>query len=100
MPSSDRRQIECFRRNGGKVEHVIDALINITRNVAVDGDDGWEYALIEEDIEMHPATLLDQAFDIARFKCINQGGGEGQSRGPYRDAFELDDIYGRYPDRF
>lgn len=86
--SIDQRKFQHFISHHGKVEYAIDALINITRNVAVDGDDGWEYCSFEDEIEAHPATPLDRAFDVVRFKCINQGGGEGSSRGPYRYQFD------------
>lgn len=83
----DSRKYHHFLSKEGKVEFAIDALINVTRNVAVDGDDGWEYGIFDQ-IESLPATHtpFDDAFDIARFKCINQGGGEGTMRGPYQNA--------------
>lgn len=85
----DQRKFRHFKSHYGKVEYAIDALINITRNVAVNGDDGWEYCTFEDDIEALPATPLGREFDIARFKCINEGGGEGKSRGPYLNTFKL-----------
>ena len=52
----DSRKYHHFLSKGGKVEFAIDALINVTRNVAVDGDDGWEYGIFDDQIESLPAT--------------------------------------------
>mmetsp|Transcript_5709 Transcript_5709/g.8687 ORF Transcript_5709/g.8687 Transcript_5709/m.8687 type:complete len:606 (-) Transcript_5709:376-2193(-) len=96
----DYRKYQHFLTKGGKVEFAVDAVLNITRNVAVDGDDGWEYCMFQNEIEAHPSTPLDKAFDIARFKCINEGGGVGSFRGPYRETRrlgeDLDDMDGNY----
>jgi hypothetical protein len=67
---------------GGKVEFALDALFNITEQVLVKGDCGWEYETFEDAIEAHPSTPLDGSFDIAFFMCINKGGGTLESRGP------------------
>jgi hypothetical protein len=50
---------------GGKVEFALDALFNITEHVPVDGDCGWEYDVLKEQIEAHPSTPLDGSSDIA-----------------------------------
>lgn len=80
-----------FVEHGGKAEFAVDAVISTTRNVAINGDDGWEYVDFQEEIEAHPSTPLDRAFHIARFKCINEGGGDGTRRGPYRETRRLGD---------
>ena len=82
----DRRKFQHFKDKGGKVEFALDAVIDITRKVAVNGNDAWEYHTYEADIENLPATPLDRAFDIVRYMSINQGGGDGKDRGPYRET--------------
>jgi len=94
LVSREARESQHFLRNGGKVDFALDALINVTRNVLVDGDDGWEYGTFQDDIEALPSTPLDGAFDIVRFKCINEGGGEGTERGPYRGVRGFDNEVG------
>jgi hypothetical protein len=84
VPSVDTRKYHHFLQKGGRVEFAVDALIRISRNVTVDGDDGWEYGTFQDDIEALPANTMDSAFDVARFMCINRGGGELQTCGPYR----------------
>jgi hypothetical protein len=73
----DSRKYHHFLSKEGKVEFAIDALINVTRNVAVDGDDGWEYGIFDQ-IESLPATHtpFDDAFDIARFKSSTREAGK------------------------
>lgn len=87
----DQRKYGHFLGRGGRVKFAVDALINISRNVCVHGDDGWEYWMFQEDIEALPATPLDDAFDVARFMCINQGGGDGTMQGPYDSTGLWDD---------
>jgi len=85
---------QFYISKGGKIEYALDAILNVTENVYKDGDDGYEYATFEDDIEALPSTPLDWQFDIARFMCIETGGGELTTRGPYRsyyDNFEADD---------
>lgn len=85
----DYRKVQHFLDKGGKTEYAVDAVLNITQNVVVDGDDGWEYVMFADDIEALPATPLDTDFDVARIMCINQGGGQGKERGPYRETLLL-----------
>ena len=82
----DARKYQLFLGKGGKVEYAIDALINITRNVVMNGDDGWEFEDFRENMERLSMNPLDAAFDVARLKCINHGGGEGTMRGPYNGS--------------
>jgi hypothetical protein len=82
----DKRKFQHFKDRGGKVEFALDAVLDITCKVAVNGNDAWEYHTYAEDIEALPATPLDRAFDVARYMSINQGGGEGTDRGPYRET--------------
>jgi hypothetical protein len=67
---------------GGKVEFALDALLNMTETVLIDGDGVWEYEVFKDQVEAHPSTPLDGSFDIAFFMCVNRGGGSLQSRGP------------------
>eukprot|EP00957_Ditylum_brightwellii_P155385 11828381-Ditylum_brightwellii.AAC.1 len=39
-------------------------------------DDGWEYMTFQDDIEAHPANLMDKMYGVTRFMCFNQGSGE------------------------
>ena len=87
--SFDHRKHQHFLSKGGRIEFAIDALIGVTRNVAVSGDDGWEYHMFQDEIESLPATPLDKAFDVAWFFCISRGGGNLTSRGPYPETFRL-----------
>ena len=102
-----RRAYEPFIDGGGRFEFVIDALIDITENVYVNGDDGWEYEHFEEEIEALVETPIDGMFDLARFMLINRGGGELEGRGPYELSADdyascyggrggYDDYYGDY----
>jgi len=98
-----RRAYEPFINKGGRFEFVIDALLDITENVYVNGDDGWEYEHFEEDIEALVETPMDGMFDLARFMLINRGGGMLEGRGPYELSAEdyggrggYDDYYGDY----
>lgn len=86
--SIGRRAYEPFIDKGGRFEFVIDALLDITENVYVNGDDGWEYETFEEDIEALVETPLDGMFDLARFMLINRGGGVLEGRGPYELSAE------------
>jgi hypothetical protein len=81
--SADIRYHSHFLQKGGRIEFAVDALIAISQNVAVDGDDGWEYGTFQDDIETLPANAMDNAFDVARFKCMKGGGGELHTCGPY-----------------
>lgn len=87
----DARKYRHFLDKGGMVEFAIDAVIDISRNVVISGDDGWEYWEIEDEIAALPATSLDAEFDIVRFKCIHEGGGVGTFTGPYRETSRLGD---------
>jgi hypothetical protein len=49
----------------GRIEFAIDALIDITQNMVVRGDDGWEYHLFQDEIEVLTPTPLDKAFGIS-----------------------------------
>jgi len=89
---TDIRKWNHFVQKGGKIEYALDALFSVTRNVLVDGDDGWEYAVFKDDIEAHPATPFDGAFDVARVKCfgITNGNFREQPKGPYHHNFDDD----------
>lgn len=81
----DLRKWNHFTQKGGKVEYAIDALLKITQNVVIDGDDGWEYCIFEDEIEAILATPFDKAFDIARVKCLELTNENfmKQPQGPY-----------------
>jgi len=88
----DPRKWNHFKRKGGKVDYAIDALIRITQNVYNEGFDCWEYETFKADIEKHPETSLDNAFDLAKLKCleINEGNFSEQPTGPYHHRFHND----------
>jgi hypothetical protein len=73
-----------FVQKGGRIDYALDCLFRVTENVYVDGDDGWEYDLVKDDIEVYPATVLDAAFEVGRMKCIGNSTEANEScRGPY-----------------
>lgn len=88
LPSADIRKHNHFLEKGGRIEFAVDALIGVSRNVVVDGDDGWEYGIFQDDIEGLPANAMDNAFDVARFMCVNRGGNEEANFRP-RDPIAL-----------
>ena len=67
---ADIRKWNYFLEKGGRVVYAIDALISITRKVCVSGDDGWVYEDYKDEMEEFPNSLLDEAFDVARIKCL------------------------------
>ena len=105
-PMDRRRSFDPFLDEGGRFEFVIDALLDITENVFVQGDDGWEYETFEEEIEAFIETPFDGMFDLARFMLINRGGGVLEGRGPYElsandvsdSCYGGRDRYDRYAD--
>ena len=59
----------------------------------VDGDCGWVYEDFQDEIEAHPATALDGAFDVARVKCFGMREGDPPVMlGPYRHVINEDDL--------
>lgn len=89
----DLRKWSHFVEKGGKIEYAIDALLDITKNVVINGDDGWEYCDYKEKIEALPATPFDKSFDLAKVKCleITNENFRNQPQGPYRHNFDSDD---------
>lgn len=91
--SFDSRKWQHFKDKGGKIEYALDAILHQTRNVCVDGDDGWEYDIFEDQFNALDATPLDLAFDLARVKVLEltDENMNQQPRGPYRYVFEDED---------
>jgi len=84
----DGRKLRFYLERGGRIEYALYAVIQITENVLVNGDDGWEYELFQEDIEALPSNPLDGRFEVARRMCVDHGGGTPQDdRGPYREVY-------------
>ena len=79
----DQRAHESILAAGCRIEHAIDAVISVSKNVVKNGDDGWEYETFEEDLDALPKTPFDEAFDVAWIMCINRGGGQLKTKGPY-----------------
>ncbi|GFH57715.1 hypothetical protein CTEN210_14191 [Chaetoceros tenuissimus] len=88
--SYDSRKWQHFQDKGGKIEYALDAILYQTRNICVDGDDGWEYDIFEDQFNALDATPLDLAFDLARVKILEltDENMNQQPRGPYRYVFE------------
>ena len=88
--SYDSRKWQHFKDKGGKIEYALDAILYQTRNVCVDGDDGWEYDTFEDEFNALDANPLDLAFDLARVKILEltDENMNQQPRGPYRYVFE------------
>ena len=84
------RKWQHFKDKGGKIEYALDAILYQTRNVCVDGDDGWEYDTFEDEFNALDANPLDLAFDLARVKIfeLTDENMNQQPRGPYRYVFE------------
>jgi hypothetical protein len=93
LQSSDVRD---FFAQGGMVDHVIDSLVTISRNVVKNGDDGWEYEMFEDDITALPSTVFDEDFELAWHRLITLGGGTIMTRGPYHGSSLYN--YGDVPD--
>lgn len=88
--SYDSRKWQHFKDKGGKIEYALDAILYQNRNVCVDGDDGWEYDIFEDQFNALDATPLDLAFDLARVKILEltDENMNQQPRGPYRYVFK------------
>jgi len=82
----DLRKWSHFVQKGGKIDYAIDALTKITETVVLNGDDGWEYCMHEDDIRALPATPFDKSFDLAKVKCLELTNENfpAQPKGPYR----------------
>jgi len=78
---------QAFLQHGGKVEHAIDALIQITHIVVMDGDERYECKMTEAEMEKLPSTLFDKDFDLAWVACIKFGGGNLEVGGPHHNRF-------------
>ena len=85
-----RNKINYFLNKGGKIEYALDALLCVTQNVHVTGDDYWVYEEYNDEIEVHLTTPLDSAYDMARVICleINEDNFKAQPTGPYRNYGE------------
>lgn len=83
------RRWSHFLDKGGKAVYAIDALLKITSNVQVNGEDGWFYEHFEDEMERLPSSPLDGAFDVARLKCleINNNNFLTQPSGPYASPY-------------
>ena len=82
------------QKGGGQLEYALDALVNVTKNLCIGGDDGWEYDLFINEIEAKPATVLDRMFDVAKLKCLEIGDNFiSQEMGPYYHVVD-EGIYG------
>ncbi len=81
----DVRKLRHFEGKGGNIAYALDALINTTEKVHKQGDCYWVYEDFMDDIEKHPETPLDDAFDVARVKCmtITNQNFNLQPNGPY-----------------
>jgi len=77
--------------SGGKVEHVLETAFSVAEKVQAEKVGDWEYEDYEEQIEAHPTTPFDDAFDIGFYMCVNNGGGNLAQRGPYRRYFSDDE---------
>eukprot|EP00588_Corethron_pennatum_P004892 CAMPEP_0194286388 /NCGR_PEP_ID=MMETSP0169-20130528/32440_1 /TAXON_ID=218684 /ORGANISM="Corethron pennatum, Strain L29A3" /LENGTH=229 /DNA_ID=CAMNT_0039032803 /DNA_START=54 /DNA_END=743 /DNA_ORIENTATION=+ len=83
----DYRKFRFYLDKGGRTEFALYAVIQITQNVMVNGDDGWEYDMFQSDIEALPASPMDRRFEAARFMCVERSGGVVQERtGPFREV--------------
>eukprot|EP00540_Astrosyne_radiata_P012436 CAMPEP_0116858764 /NCGR_PEP_ID=MMETSP0418-20121206/21377_1 /TAXON_ID=1158023 /ORGANISM="Astrosyne radiata, Strain 13vi08-1A" /LENGTH=68 /DNA_ID=CAMNT_0004492769 /DNA_START=94 /DNA_END=300 /DNA_ORIENTATION=+ len=58
-------------------------MINITRNVLLEGDDGWEWGMYEEEFDELPKTPMDRQFPMARFMCLDQCNATQFPKGPH-----------------
>jgi hypothetical protein len=84
-----KKQLEAYLAAEGKIEFALDALLGVTENVVVHGDDGWSYSDYKENIESIPTTDVDDAFDVAFVMCISKGGGDLEMRGPHDGGYGL-----------
>ena len=101
--SYDNRKFRHCLDRGGRIEYALYAVIQVTENVLVIGDDGWEYSTFQDEIEALPSNPLDGRFEVARLMCIDRGGGTPQAEtGPFRevalyeDGRDEGDDYGDY----
>jgi len=87
---ADLRKWSHFAEKGGKIEYALDALLDVARNLHLDG---WFEN--DSDDDALPDSPLDGAFDVARVKCLesNNHNWLTQPAGPYRHTFNHD--YGR-----
>ena len=83
-----------------KIEYALDALLGVTENVLLSGDDGWSYIDFQENIEAIAPTEMDDAFDVAFVNCISRAGGDLDMRGPYQGGYAvasgLDESYSHH----
>jgi len=83
----DNRKFRHYIDRGGRIEYALYAVIQVTENVLLSGDDGWEYETFQDEIEALPSNPLDGRFEVARVMCINRGGGTPQAEtGPFREV--------------
>jgi len=85
------KNYEVFMERGGKIEYALDALVYKTPRINDDFDSDESYEVAAYAL---PSTPLDWQFEIARFMCINRGGGILPKLGPHRES------YGRWRRRF
>ena len=83
----DQDKFHHYINRGGLIEFALYAVIQITENVLVDGDDGYEYSSFVDEIEKLPSNPMDSRFDLARLMCIERGGGIVQEcTGPFQEV--------------
>ena len=99
-PEDSNAKLKGFLDADGKIEFALDALLGVTENVLLSGDDGWEYEDYKENIEALAPTEMDDAFDVAFVMCITRAGGDLDVRGPYQGGYGvasgLDESYSHH----
>ena len=95
-----KKKLEAFLKAEGKIEFALDALLGVTENVLLSGDDGWSYKDFQENVEAIAQTEMDEAFDVAFVMCVTRAGGDLDMRGPYQGGYAvasgLDESYSHH----
>eukprot|EP01104_Vermistella_antarctica_P015822 TRINITY_DN5274_c0_g1_i1.p1 TRINITY_DN5274_c0_g1~~TRINITY_DN5274_c0_g1_i1.p1 ORF type:complete len:619 (+),score=115.43 TRINITY_DN5274_c0_g1_i1:50-1858(+) len=84
----DARYAAHMAGRGASLDHILDYVIHKTANILRSGNGLWDLETFEDQINAHPATLLDNEVDVVRYKLLTERNPHlleaNVPRGPYR----------------